>query len=230
MAFFAAFPTTLYDIEKSRYSNYEVVTNVFFRVGIIKEALDKISAYSEYRITESDTPEILAEKIYNDPTAYWIILYANNMYDPQYDWPLNSRNFEKFIISKYGSVPNAQSTYHHYEKVIERFESFTNVKTVERYVVDYDKKADVDVPYDYYLGLPETQQVITYNFNDNNGYQRTMTETVYRNAVTNYDYEFQYNERNRFIKIINPIYYGQIVAEFNGLTDNRIFGNLRNIA
>ena len=216
--FLDAFPKVLYDIEKRQYSNYESVTNIFFRFSIIKSVLNNISAYYYYIIKDSDTPEILAEATYNDSEAYWIILYANDIYDPQYDWPMNDRVFGKYIIGKYGSIANAKTTIHHYEKVITREESLSGIITENRFVVNYDKLTTntPDVPYDYYLNLPAIQSVETINMNG-----QTVTEIIRRDSISNYDYELQQNENKRTVKIIKPEYYGQIMNEFNNLTNNR---------
>ena len=118
--FLDRFPQVPYDITKNGRSNYDRVTDISFRFSIIKDVLNNTSAYYEYVVREDETPEILADRVYDDPEAYWIILYANNIYDPQYDWPLSSDAFEKFIISKYGSISNAKSQIHHYEKIVAR--------------------------------------------------------------------------------------------------------------
>ena len=166
--FLDLFPKIPYDIEKALYrSNYDVVTDITFRFGFIKEILNNISAYYLYPIKDSETPEILAEYVYNDPEAYWIILYANDIYDPQYDWPLNYSNFQNYIIGKYGSLAAAQTGNHHYEKVITRTESLSGIVTEKRIIVNYDKLTNnaLNVPYDYYVGLPAGQSVETINMN-----------------------------------------------------------------
>lgn len=225
--FLDAFPRVQYDIVRSKYSNFESVTDIFFRVSILKSVLDNISTYYMYEIKDGDTPEILADKLYGNGDSYWIITYSNNVYDRNYDWPLDYRSFEKYIVNKYGSVANAQATIHHYEKVIQRTESLSNEMTEMRLIVDYDKKTDVapDVPYDYYLNLPETQSVEIINMNG-----QTVTEVISRNSVTNYDYEVEQNDKKRQIKIIKSDYYRTIMDEFNVITENRSNPYLRTIA
>jgi len=217
--FFDQFPTIPYDIAGKQYTNYQAVTNVLYRMRIIRSVLNNISAYYEYLVTETDTPEILADKIYGDPEAHWIILLANEIVDPQYGWPLNSREFNNYIIGKYGSIASAKTTYHHYEKVISREEQASGTVTETRFVVNQTKLTDnaLDVPYDYYEGdgsLPETQAVNTYNLSDG----KTVVEIVRRERVSNYDYEYELNEAKRNIKIIKPEYYPQIISEFKKLT------------
>ena len=114
--YFDLFPKIKYDINGDGH-NTETVTNIFKRIGILREVLSNAGSYVLYEIEEGETPEILAEKVYNDAGAGWIILYANKIIDPQFDWPMSDQVLKGYIISKYGSVENAQITYHHYEKV-----------------------------------------------------------------------------------------------------------------
>ena len=83
--FFDYFPKVKYDINRSQYPNYETVTNVFFRLAILKDVLSNTSSYYVYDIESDDTPEIIAEKVYGDSGAGWIILFANQIIDPQFE-------------------------------------------------------------------------------------------------------------------------------------------------
>lgn len=214
--FFDLFPKVSYDIAGNQYSTYQNVTNIFFRVQVLREVLGNIAAYYEYVISDDTTPEMLAEAVYGDPEAHWIILMANNIVDAQFDWPMNSTTFNNYIIGKYGSIAAAQTQVHHYEKVIRREESSTGTITETRFVINEDKYTDndLDVPYDYYDGLAETQSVETFNLEDDT----TVVQISYREAIYCYDYENDLNESKRTIKIIKPEYYGQIIREFDTLT------------
>jgi hypothetical protein len=213
--FFDKFPKILYDIDGKRQTRYTAVTNIFFRIKIIREVLTNFTVYYEHLIADGDTPEILAEKIYKDPEAHWIILLANDIVDPHYDWPLNANQFDKYIIKKYGSLQNAKTNYHHFEKVITREDSFTGETYSTRFVIDEAKLNEVDltVPYDTYYTLPADQEVNTINMGDG----KTIIEIIKRNRVTFYDYEDELNESKRAIKIIKPEYYPQIINEFENL-------------
>ena len=213
--FFGSFPIRGYSLSDAKYKDYQLVTDIFLRFGIIKGVLDNISAFYEYTITDNDRPEILAEKVYGDAQAHWVILYANDMIDPQYDWPLNDTDFNKYIIGKYGSIANSQITIHHYEKVINRTESLSDITTESKIIVDFQPKANnnIQVPYDYYTNLPETQSVSTFDISG-----KTITEIISRNQVSNYDYELELNENKRPIKIIKPQYYGAILRNLEAIT------------
>lgn len=134
--FFDKFPKIKYDINKNLYSRYEEVTNIFFRIGVVSNVLNNISSYYVFELENGDTPENAADKIYGDPGAGWMILYANRMMDPQWDWPLDNQQFKKYIIDKYGSIENAKTTIHHYDMVIRRTNSATGVTTETRFKVD----------------------------------------------------------------------------------------------
>jgi hypothetical protein len=99
--YFAKFPQIQYDILKGKYSNFETVTNIFFRLGIIRDILSNTTSYYVLELEDGETPEILAEKVYGDSGAGWMILYANLIIDPQYEWPLEHRAFDKYIVEKY---------------------------------------------------------------------------------------------------------------------------------
>ena len=210
--FFDLFPKVAYDIAGKQYTTYQNVTNIFFRLRGVREVLGNIASYYEYIISDDTTPEMLAEAVYGDPEAHWIILMANDIVDPFYDWPLSTDRFNNFIIGKYGSIANSQTQIHHYEKVIRREESSTGNVSETRFVINEDKLTDNDlnVPYDYYEGLAETQSVETFNLQDGT----TVVQISYREDITCYDYENDLNESKRTIKIINQENNSQIKKKF----------------
>lgn len=143
--FFDKFPLVQYTINRQLFSEYDIATNLLFRIGIIKEVMENnINAYYLYAVLDGDRPEIIAEKVYGDAEAHWIILYANDIYDPYYDWPMDSRTFDNYITDKYGSIAWAQTNYHHYEKVITRENPAAQVTMVTSFEVN-DKKLTNDV-------------------------------------------------------------------------------------
>ena len=56
--FLGKFPKIRYDINKELYGTKEEVTNIFFRVGVLKKTINDISSYYTYNIQDGDTPEI----------------------------------------------------------------------------------------------------------------------------------------------------------------------------
>jgi hypothetical protein len=177
--FMQLFPRIPYDIDKTDLSDYQIVTNITFRVGILREVLINAASYYFYTVKDGETPEILAENIYNNPEAYWIILYANDIYDPQYDWPMSTRAFKKYIINKYRSQAAASlslsetaitdtqilswtqdttndDSVHHYEKQIIRYNATDDVTMEINLEVNGTNVASSlnstleNIPYDFY--------------------------------------------------------------------------------
>jgi hypothetical protein len=223
--FLDTFPKIQYDINRNNLSNYETITNITFRVGIIKGVLSNFGSYFTYDIQEGDTPEILAYKIYNNPEAYWIILYANDIYDPYYDWPLTTSQLSGLIVKKYGSIAWAKTNWHHYEKVVTK--EVDNIITTERYIINADKLTnnELDVPYDYYDNIADGQAYTAYTVNG-----KTVKETISRNRVSYYDYESDLNESKRQIKIIKKDYYAQILSEFKNLSGSAKASYVRSLS
>lgn len=208
--YFDKFPKTRYNISRSdsNINNYQVVTNIFVRLRVLSESISNIFNYYDYTIRENETPEILAEKYYNDPEAHWLILLTNNIVDPQYDWVLNTRDFDKYIITKYGSIATAQVTNHHYEKIIKRVNTTTDETSLDTYIISATEYATLPTE----PGSPDATLTISGSVIN--------TYPAYRNAVSAYDWEFSENEKRRRIKLIKPEYYAGIKNEFLAMMRN----------
>jgi len=186
--FFGKFPTMEYDINNTvTYLNgpHETVTDIFFRFGILKKIINNTSAYYVYDILDSDTPELLAEKIYGDVGAGWIILYANKISDAQFDWPLQYDSFQKMINDKYGSVDWAQANIHHCEMVIERTNEFYGTTSTTTFVIDTTRQTlnVPNVPYAYFTPWTST----THRTADSNAFTADDYERPFMTADLTYD-------------------------------------------
>lgn len=226
--YFNNFPVIRYDINRAKLSSRDSVTNIFFRIGIIKEIMRNISSYYDYTIRDGDKPETLAEKIYGNPESHWIILYANDVIDPHYDWPLDNLSFEKYIADKYkttarrsgvaNAVSWAKSNYILYEKVIKRTNEYQDTTYETRLQIDQSNVASVmasTAPYDTYNSLAAVGSFDNFTISN-----RLVSETISSERISYYDYEIRENEKKRNIKIIKKDYYPRIISEFNNLTLN----------
>jgi hypothetical protein len=100
---------------KINYSSEQAV-NILVRGKIRNTILKNIGLYYKYAIRDGDRPDILATRYYGNPSYTWAVFYANDMFHPVLDWPLDSKNFNKYLESKYGSVKNTHTKApHHYE-------------------------------------------------------------------------------------------------------------------
>lgn len=222
-SYFNKLPKIQYDINRSLLdSNYESVTNIFFRVRVIQEVLNNINSYYIFELEDGDTPEVIAEKVYGDAGGGWIILIANKIIDPQFEWPLDYESFNNFIINKYGSIDASQILIHHHDMVIIRELQPDNIISETRFQVNSTKLTDnnLNVPYNYYNphfgdpgSLATVQSVENFNMDG-----KTITVTTRGEIVYAYDYEQKLNDDRRLIKVIKKEYYSKIMDEFNELT------------
>jgi hypothetical protein len=193
MKYFNSLPKIRY-VDKNNIST--VYTNLMARASVIPSVLNNSLVYYTYDIQDGDTPEIIAYKYYGDIDRFWIVLYCNQILDPQWDWPLSSNKLQKYIVNKYGNTLN---NVHHYEKVTTKTNiSSTSVTTVDTEILTED---------DYDNTLPEDTQTYTVG-------QDTVVINTVKRTVTNYEYEVAQNESRRNIKILNKMYADSLEAQF----------------
>jgi hypothetical protein len=180
--------------------NSKVMTNLLARSSIIPEILKNPLVYYSYDIQEGDTPEIIAYKYYGDSYRYWIVLFANELLDPLWDWPMTSKVFEKYLTDKYPSI-DVYSEIQYYEKVITQYEVNSQTTTVNK----------VKINQSAYNVLPVTQ---TETYEVTTG---PVVITTERNAVSVYDYELELNESKRNIKILNSNYVDLMETQLKNL-------------
>jgi len=208
MPYFTNFPVVAYDFERSDLLNERVskiVSNILVRTKLLDSVSNLPLVYYKYDVVDGDTPESLAYKYYGSSTKHWIILIVNNVFDPFYDWPLKYENFVAFVENKYGSIANAKTNIHHYEKVITKTDSVTSTITIDKHELDYNTFAN--------LASSTTQ---TINLKDGN----TVTIVTTKSAVSYYDYEETFNESKRSIKILDASFASAIETELDVLINN----------
>lgn len=104
-----------------------LTSNIFRRVIFRSDLIENQTNFYEYTLTESDTLESLAEKIYGNPYYYWVILLINNIFNPRFDLPVADDAFSKFIADKYGTPEDAQNISDEYTAA---YTSAVNIVTV----------------------------------------------------------------------------------------------------
>ena len=107
--YFKNFPTILYDSIGN--GNFKDVKNLLRRVGVRAKVKANTLFYDTYDVKEGETPESIADKLYDDPELHWIVLLVNDITDRYHQWPMNFSQFNQFIIDKYDDVDGT----HHYE-------------------------------------------------------------------------------------------------------------------
>jgi hypothetical protein len=195
MQYFNTLPKVVYtDNGVSR-----VYTNLMARASVVPEFLKSPAIYYKYSIQEMDTPEIIAAKYYGDSYRYWIVLFTNELLDPQWSWPLNGRAFEDYVNQKYFEV-DPKRVVHHYEKSITQFNTSYLTTVTNTVIID-------DEDYQFVDALNYSKDI--------NG--ELVEFTIEKKAVSLYEHELQLNEAKRDINILNSSYVNDIEKQLKNL-------------
>jgi hypothetical protein len=193
--YFNNFPKTFYTLE-GKPLGLDVVTNIISRFGLEQSFKTNTSIYEKYNVQESDTPEIIASKIYDSPERHWIILAMNDIIDPLFEFPLEYRTLTSFINDKYTAnaavsqtgLNWAQQNIHSYYSVEKRTTISTGNYLEKKFQVDANTYANVSTS--------------TNNITLEDGNQINII--ISKETKTYYDYELEENESKRQIKILKP--------------------------
>ena len=178
---FRSFPKVNYSLKKNK--NFELLTNITLRFKVRDIIKNRTAIYFDYVVKDSDRPDIIASKYYDDPSLDWIIFLVNDIVDPYYDWPLNDESFDSYMRTLYGSTAEAKSTVFEYRKII-------NNQSV-RFDGKIIPKRTVVVDLNTYNSLPATD----------------------REQISAYDYYFEQNVEKRKIKILDKQFVSSLVRE-----------------
>jgi|TARA_B110000902_G_scaffold5411_1_gene6383 hypothetical protein len=107
--YFAQFPLNIYDSVGDE--TYKLVTHLLKRVTIRAKVKANTLFFDTYDVREGETPEMIADKLYNDSELHWIVLMVNDITDRYHQWPKNQNQFLTYINDKYTNI----SGTHHYE-------------------------------------------------------------------------------------------------------------------
>jgi hypothetical protein len=107
--YFANFPIIPYDSVGD--GEFKLVTNLLKRVAVRSKVKTNVMMFDTYDVKEGETPEILADILYNDSELHWVILLMNNVTDRYHQWPMNNNQFLSYMDDKYTN----QDATHHYE-------------------------------------------------------------------------------------------------------------------
>jgi hypothetical protein len=213
--YFNNFPLTFYSSGANNVTSVDTVTNIIARFGFEETLKENSSAFYPYTIKDTDTPEIIAAKIYNNPERHWIVLMFNDIMDPQYDWPLSYEPFNDYVDKKYSgplyannSVSGAglswakdEANVQAYYKIVTRAASNKtpeNKTIIEKIQLDANTYANV------------VASTATYTLS--NG--EAITEKITKETRTYYQYEDELNDEKRKIKILKPEFVSAVVREF----------------
>lgn len=224
--YFKSFPYTYYSLDDA--STVQVVTNITNRVTLSDEVKNNLGLYDEYDIKDGESPELVADKFYNNPELHWLVLHYNEIIDPRFDWPLDTNNLSRYVSSKYANTYGI----HHYEDAngnysngnvyllsSNAFANFSvnnalinNTNNGTGYITEKNSNSNVRITVTT-GGFISGDQI---KLASNSSITANISSTVVLSGtpVTNYSFEDTVNESKRRIKILKASYVDAIVNDF----------------
>lgn len=200
MRYFETLPLVL---SVDQNNNIYSLRNLVTRAELVDKLKNNVNLFYRYSIQDGDTPEMVAHKYYGDQNRFWMVLMANNIFDPQWHWPLTTSKFDSYLEDKYKDAAAAAEmdvlsytnvTIHHYEKLITTLDSETLFQATKNIIVDEETYNSI---------IEKTLQKTLPN-----GF--SVNYAVSKKTVSIYDYETQINEERRNIKLIKAEYADQM--------------------
>lgn len=223
--YFRKFPKTFYSLDN--VATVQVITNILVRVVLTEELQEKFGVFDEYDVTDSDTPEILAFKVYGDSELHWIILHYNNILDPRFEWPLTTNNLVKYVEGKYNNI----NGIHHYEDNNENEVNGNVILNASTFSGINVGNAIINLSQDgiaFITSKPSASSIVItttkggFRSGDqialatNNAITANVTSTTINSGipVTNFIYEDRENESKRRIKLLKPQFIERVIRDF----------------
>jgi len=193
--YFNNFPKTFY-VKDTASSGLDLLTNITARFSFEREFRENTAVFYKYQIQDSDTPEVIASKVYGSPERHWIVLMMNEKLDPQFDWPLSNRSLNRYVEKKYaanagtgqsGLLWAQNNNYAYY--MIEKRTTLSTGNYVEN---------RVEISANDYANLTSTLVNTTLADGD------IIQVDVSKDLKTYYQYEVDLNEEKRTINLLKP--------------------------
>ena len=172
--YFKSIPNVKYDINGNAPNTFQKATNIMKRPKFKPAVVSEIVDYYPYRIKDGYRPDMVSQDVYGTPTFAYLILMFNDIYDPVFDWPLGLRQFDNYIVSKYGSIDSAVSTVKYYYQIIRA--EVPKTELAER--------------------IPAVKYII-----DSTAYALLGEDE--RTTISQYDWEFELNDEKTELQMIN---------------------------
>ena len=183
MAFyFRPHPTIAYRVPGTKRTI--AATDITRRFSVANFVRNANVNFEEYYVQDGERPDTVAYDYYDDQTLDWLVLLANEIHDPYYEWPLSYEQFNAYMKQKYDNL-NTYQTVHHYEYILQEQQLITE-NGFQRIIPE--KTLEVD--YTTYLTLVANK----------------------RRSVSVHDYETKLNEQRRQIYLID-LNYLQIIKD-----------------
>lgn len=177
------------------------LTNITERARVVERLRQFTSAMYEYVIQDGERPDLVAESLYGSASFTWLILLTNNIFS-LYDWPLTTDEFNAYIVSRYGSIQNAQT-------LEPKFYNNQNlaVTQAEYSALVPAQRGGAYIP-TYYAATGERIDKLTYD---------SLLSERRGVILSPYDQDFRDNEYKRRIKVIRQAFIPQVYSTLKTL-------------
>jgi len=216
MPYFNQLPLVSYtDLETG--NNTIALTNILTRSSFLKDIMNNTAVWYEYQVKDNETPEMIADKLYDDPNRHWIVLMFNQIMDPYYSFPMSSPVLNTYITNKY---VNPYALHHYEQKTV--YEVFLNslpqysnevITTLSALQQNMTTGLLETTPFLPAIGASLEADAYTEYF----GSGITINVTITNYAISNYTYEELENEKRRTIKLLDKKYVISVENEFRRL-------------
>ena len=99
MGYFSRFPNLYYDLNKDK--KLQLATDILRRVAFSDRSKASDAIYVDYTIKDGETPEMIADRLYENENMYWVVLLFNEIININEQWPMDTLTFDKFVAKKY---------------------------------------------------------------------------------------------------------------------------------
>lgn len=160
MGYFSRFPFVT-----TTFNNQEMIgVNLTKRTGILANYKSDSRYFITYYIKDGETPEILADRLYDSAEYAWVVLMFNDIINPFEQWPMDYQSILTYCQSKYDDI----NAVHHYQSIS------TGLEVDEDYA-EYDRLVVTNIEYEMNendklrnikLLIPDYVQTIVTQHND----------------------------------------------------------------
>ena len=167
------------------------VKNLFKRAKLRTDVDQSVTSFDYYLVQDNERPDIIAQKIYEDPNLDWVILVTNNITSIRNQWPLNNNELYQYCLEKYGSDLAVMQTKHFETQEVK--DNFGRILLKKGLIVDENFK-------------------FTYSKDDN-----TIETVNPAKSVSRYTYEQRINEDKRKIRVLRPGLLSAFITDFRNI-------------
>tara|TARA_R100000353_G_scaffold27832_1_gene23443 strand:+ start:540 stop:1199 length:660 start_codon:yes stop_codon:yes gene_type:complete len=167
------------------------VKNLFKRAKLRTDVDQSVTSFDYYLVQDNERPDIIAQKIYEDPNLDWVILVTNNITSIRNQWPLSNNELYQYCLEKYGSDLAVMQTKHFETQEVK--DNFGRILLKKGLIVDENFK-------------------FTYSKDDN-----TIETVNPAKSVSRYTYEQRINEDKRKIRVLKPGLLSAFITDFRNI-------------